>query len=131
MSKSIKSLKAMGKSDQSSMLIVYHTNTHYPDYYFIPDAESLPINLRRAILKLHGFVCNESDWTDSLDKAWAYFGAASTENPDYLDQENRFNANRFAHKLLPYKVNFSEKAPSFNVRNLTLVSIGFFLRARV
>lgn len=81
---------------------------HEREMYFIPDQSVLPKNLLAAIEKMHGVYCNTEDFNKSHHKPWDYICAAMTVNPDHLEKENTHNQNRFAHKLLPYRMDIAQ-----------------------
>lgn len=125
-SKVTRNMKKTIKPTPRSLLIIRHCTDGEPTYYFVQNVDELPINLRKAIYKLHGFVLNVSDWTPPLEKAWAYVSAALTQDVKYLDKSNAHDANRFAQKLLPYMLEQGDDPfvlmPSIN--GLDVVSFG-------
>jgi len=91
-----------------SLLLSVDYVEHERHLYFVPDVSRIPANLLLAIHKMHGVYCNSDDFKKSFYKAWDYISAAMTVNPDHLDKEDRNNQNRFAHLLVPFRIDIAE-----------------------
>lgn len=112
-----------------SILIVYEMMPEEVHLYFIPCPEQLPKNLLGAIKAMENVTVNCTTLTDKQNKAFQYINAAMCVEPRNLDESNPNNCNRFAHMLVPFLVENTQKsAPCFPImggRALRIIRSGF------
>lgn len=113
---------------QQSLLFIYEMFPEEVVLYFVPQPELLPKNLYGAMRVMENVYVNGTEMTAKQNKAFNYLNAALCERADSLDDQNPDDCNRFAHKMVPFKLERGQLL--FNLpegRALRVIRSGFLM----
>jgi hypothetical protein len=127
-----KSAKPEGKliedPSQQSLLMLYEMFPEEVVLYFVPQPELLPKNLLGAIRVMENVYVNGTDMSPKQYMAFNYLNASLCEEARNLDEQNPNDCNRFAHKMVPFKLERGQLL--FNLpegRALRVIRTGFLM----
>lgn len=113
---------------QQSLLFIYEMFPEEVVLYFVPQPELLPKNLYGALRVMENVYVNGTEMSAKQNKAFNYLNAALCERADSLDDQNPDDCNRFAHKMVPFKLERGQLL--FNLpegRALRVIRSGFLM----